>query len=141
MPEEINRVVTDRVSDVLLCPSEDAVANLRDEGFRDDQIHLVGNVMIDTLRANLDRARARQRAAERFGVGGAPYGVVTLHRPANVDDPAILAQLVTRPQHDRRGAAARVPRPPTHAARGSPTTTSARGSSSRRRSATSTSSG
>jgi UDP-N-acetylglucosamine 2-epimerase (non-hydrolysing) len=71
MPEEINRVVTDRVSDVLLCPSEDAVANLRDEGFRTDQIHLVGNVMIDTMRANLDRARTVQ-AAERFGVGGGP---------------------------------------------------------------------
>jgi UDP-N-acetylglucosamine 2-epimerase (non-hydrolysing) len=93
MPEEINRVVTDRVSDVLLCPSDDAVANLHDEGFRDDQIHLVGNVMIDTLYANLDRARQRQ-APRRFGVDGGPYGVVTLHRPANVDDPAILAQLV-----------------------------------------------
>lgn len=94
MPEEINRVVTDRVSDVLLCPSADAVANLRAEGVREDQIHLVGNVMIDTLLANLDRARA-QRAPERYGAGGGAYGVVTLHRPANVDDPAILAQLVS----------------------------------------------
>ena len=53
MPEEVNRVVTDRVSDVLLAPSPDAVANLRSEGYRDDQIHLVGNVMVDTLLANL----------------------------------------------------------------------------------------
>jgi UDP-N-acetylglucosamine 2-epimerase (non-hydrolysing) len=94
MPEEINRVVTDRVSDVLLCPSPDAVDNLRAEGYRDDQIHLVGNVMIDTLVANLDRARATG-AAQRIGVGGSDYGVVTLHRPANVDDPAMLAELLS----------------------------------------------
>jgi len=93
MPEEINRVVTDRVSDVLLCSSPDAVDNLRAEGYREDQIHLVGNVMIDTMLANLDRAR-RQNVGGRLGVDGKPYGVVTLHRPANVDDPVILGQLV-----------------------------------------------
>jgi UDP-N-acetylglucosamine 2-epimerase (non-hydrolysing) len=93
MPEEINRVVTDRVSDVLLCSSPDAVDNLVAEGFRDDQIHLVGNVMIDTLLANLDRAKATGIAA-RLGVGDGPYGVVTLHRPANVDDPVMLRHLV-----------------------------------------------
>ena len=52
MPEEINRVVTDRISDYLFAPSPDAVANLRAEGDRADQIHLVGNVMVDTLLAN-----------------------------------------------------------------------------------------
>ena len=57
MPEEVNRVVTDRVSDYLLTPSPDAVDNLRAEGYRTDQVHLVGNVMIDTLLANLARAR------------------------------------------------------------------------------------
>ena len=93
MPEEVNRVVTDRVSDVLLCPSSDAVENLRAEGYRDDQIHLVGNVMIDTMLSNLERARSRD-VATRFAVGDKPYGVVTLHRPANVDDPAMLGQLV-----------------------------------------------
>ena len=62
MPEEINRVVTDRVSDLLLAPSPDAVANLQAEGYRDDQIHLVGNVMIDTLLTNVERARSRQVA-------------------------------------------------------------------------------
>ena len=56
MPEEINRIVTDRVSDYLFAPSADAVANLRAEGFSDEQIHLVGNVMVDTLLANADRA-------------------------------------------------------------------------------------
>lgn len=94
MPEEINRVVTDRVSDLLLCPSPDAVENLRAEGYREDQIHLVGNVMIDTLLANLERAKATT-VAQRLGVAGGRYGVVTLHRPANVDDPDMLAQLVS----------------------------------------------
>src|SRR6266851_3183839 len=56
MPEEINRVVTDRVSDYLFAPSADAVANLEAEGYRDDQIYLAGNVMVDTLLANLGRA-------------------------------------------------------------------------------------
>ena len=93
MPEEVNRVVTDRVSDLLLAPSPDAVDNLRAEGYREDQIHLVGNVMVDTLLANLDRARARDVPA-RLGLLAGGYGVVTMHRPANVDDPALLARLV-----------------------------------------------
>ena len=58
MPEEVNRVVTDRLSDYLFAPSDDAVDNLRSEGYREDQIHLAGNVMVDTLLANLDRARS-----------------------------------------------------------------------------------
>jgi UDP-N-acetylglucosamine 2-epimerase (non-hydrolysing) len=94
MPEEINRVVTDRLSDYLFAPSADAVTNLRDEGYRDDQIHLVGNVMVDTLLANLDRALARD-VLSRLGLSPGEYGLVTLHRPANVDDPAVLAGLVT----------------------------------------------
>ncbi len=93
MPEEINRVVTDRVSDYLLAPSGDGVDNLRGEGYRDDQIHLVGNVMIDALLANLDRARARPILAD-LGLRRGQYGVVTLHRPANVDHPEMLAGLV-----------------------------------------------
>jgi UDP-N-acetylglucosamine 2-epimerase (non-hydrolysing) len=94
MPEEINRVATDRVSDVLLAPSPDAVANLKAEGCRDDQIHLVGNVMIDTLLANLDRARERP-VLEQLGLQAGRYGLVTLHRPANVDDPTDLAALAS----------------------------------------------
>jgi UDP-N-acetylglucosamine 2-epimerase (non-hydrolysing) len=93
MPEEINRVVTDRVSDHLLAPSPDAVENLRREGYRDDQIHLVGNVMIDSLLANLDRARERP-ILDELGLAPGAYGVVTLHRPANVDDVAVLDRLV-----------------------------------------------
>ena len=93
MPEEVNRVVTDRVSDYLLAPSPDAVDNLRAEGYRTEQVHLVGNVMIDTLLANLDRARDRN-VVERLGLRPGEYGVVTLHRPANVDEPALLEQLL-----------------------------------------------
>lgn len=93
MPEEINRVVTDRVSHHLLAPSPDAVDNLRAEGFREDQIALVGNVMIDTLLANRERALARPILAE-LGLEAGGYALATLHRPANVDDPADLAPLV-----------------------------------------------
>jgi UDP-N-acetylglucosamine 2-epimerase (non-hydrolysing) len=93
MPEEINRVVTDRVSDYLLAPSPDAVDNLRGEGYRGDQIHLVGNVMVDTLLANLERARARSILAD-LGLTPGQYGVVTLHRPMNVDDPSVLQGIV-----------------------------------------------
>jgi UDP-N-acetylglucosamine 2-epimerase (non-hydrolysing) len=94
MPEEINRVVTDRVSDFLLAPSADAVENLRAEGYRADQIHLVGNVMIDSLLHNVDRARARNVPA-MVGVEPHNYALVTLHRPSNVDDPAMLEQLMS----------------------------------------------
>ena len=93
MPEEVNRVVTDRVSDYLLAPSPDAVDNLRAEGFRPDQVHLVGNVMIDTLLDNLERARARP-VLDDLGVSAGGYGLVTLHRPSNVDDPQRLGRLV-----------------------------------------------
>ncbi len=93
MPEEVNRVATDRVSDHLLAPSADAVANLRAEGFADERIHLVGNVMIDTLLANLSRARARP-VLDRLGLEPGGYGLVTLHRPATVDDPSVLAEVL-----------------------------------------------
>ncbi|MFE1883356.1 non-hydrolyzing UDP-N-acetylglucosamine 2-epimerase [Streptomyces diastatochromogenes] len=93
MPEEVNRVATDRVSDYLLAPSPDAVVNLRAEGYRDDQIHLVGNVMIDTLLTNLERARTSD-VLGRYGLSRGEFGLVTLHRPANVDDPEVLAGLL-----------------------------------------------
>lgn len=93
MPEEINRVVTDRVSDLLLAPSPDAVENLAQEGYRPDQVLLVGNVMVDTLLANLDRAKQQPILAD-LGLGAGGYVVTTLHRPANVDDDAVLADLV-----------------------------------------------
>jgi UDP-N-acetylglucosamine 2-epimerase (non-hydrolysing) len=94
MPEEVNRVVTDRVSDHLLAPSSDAVDNLRAEGYREDQIHLVGNVMVDTLLANLDRA-LESPVLSQLGLRPGEYGLVTLHRPANVDESGMLTQLLS----------------------------------------------
>jgi UDP-N-acetylglucosamine 2-epimerase (non-hydrolysing) len=94
MPEEVNRIVTDRVSDYLFSPSADAVANLHAEGYREDQVHLVGNVMVDTLLANLDRALASD-ILSRLGLTPGGYGLVTLHRPANVDDPEVLRPLLS----------------------------------------------
>ena len=94
MPEEINRLVTDRLSDHLFAPSPDAVANLQAEGVPAEQIHFVGNVMADTLLANTNRAAARGTLA-RLGLEPGQYGLVTLHRPANVDDPAVLGALLT----------------------------------------------
>ncbi len=93
MPEEINRLVTDRVSDYLFAPSPDAVDNLRAEGFPDEQVYLVGNVMADTLLANAGRAAAGGTLA-RLGLRPGQYGLVTLHRAANVDDPAVLGALL-----------------------------------------------
>lgn len=93
MPEEVNRVVTDRLSDLLFAPSPDGVDNLRAEGYHDDQIHLAGNVMIDTLYANLERALASD-VLHRHGLTAGGYALATLHRPANVDDTEMLGGLV-----------------------------------------------
>ena len=92
MPEEINRVVTDRLSDVLFLPSRDAAENLGAEGIPAERMHFVGNVMIDTLCWALPQALALDAPA-RFDVRGHPYAVVTLHRQANVDDPTVLREL------------------------------------------------
>lgn len=93
MPEEVNRVVADRLSDFLLAPSPDAVVNLEGEGYRRDQIHLVGNVMVDTLLANLERARAGD-TLRRLGLQEGRYGLVTLHRPGTVDQPTALSEVM-----------------------------------------------
>jgi UDP-N-acetylglucosamine 2-epimerase (non-hydrolysing) len=93
MPEEINRVLTDRLSDLLLTPSRDALPNLRAEGIEDDRIVFVGNVMIDTLLHLLPAARAMGMPA-RMGVAPGGYAVATLHRPSNVDDPHALSQIL-----------------------------------------------
>lgn len=94
MPEEINRVVTDRISRWLFTPSGDADENLIREGIPRERIHLVGNVMIDTLLANLGRARERGRV--RRDVLGLPerFAVMTLHRPSNVDESRSLQRLL-----------------------------------------------
>lgn len=93
MPEEINRVATDRISDLLLAPSPDGVENLEAEGFPAEKLRLAGNVMIDTLLTNLERARERP-VLDELGLTRKGFGLVTLHRPANVDDPGELAQLL-----------------------------------------------
>ncbi len=93
MPEEVNRVLTDRLSDLLLTPSRDARLNLSREGIADERIHFVGNVMIDTLFQRLDQARTRDMPA-RLGVPRGKYVVSTLHRPSNVDDSAVLGRVL-----------------------------------------------
>ena len=93
MPEELNRLVTDHLADLLFAPSPDAVENLRAEGVYGPQVHFVGNVMIDSLIVALPAARALE-APRRHGVTKGQYTVVTLHRPANVDDPATLCELL-----------------------------------------------
>ncbi|SCE70834.1 UDP-N-acetylglucosamine 2-epimerase (non-hydrolysing) [Micromonospora coriariae] len=92
MPEEVNRLVTDRLSDLLFATSPDALVNLGNEGINADRVFFTGNPMIDTLMANLHRfdvaaARAQLSLPER-------YVVATLHRPSNVDNPGDAAELV-----------------------------------------------
>ena len=99
MPEEINRVLTDRVSRWLFTTSKDANDNLRAEGAPEPWIHLAGNVMIDTLLANLERALEHGEAARtRLGLQGT-YGLMTLHRPSNVDEARVFQRLLTAVEH------------------------------------------
>jgi len=93
MPEEINRVLTDGISDILLCSEASGVTNLRREGIADEKIHLVGNVMIDTLLQHRERAR-QSTVLEDFSLDEGGYAVLTLHRPSNVDDPEVLGKLL-----------------------------------------------
>ena len=93
MPEEINRVVTDRLSDLLFAHSPEAIENLVGEGIEASRIHFVGNTMIDSLRRCERRARARGVAAS-MGLDAGSYLLVTLHRPSNVDYPLRLAGIV-----------------------------------------------
>jgi UDP-N-acetylglucosamine 2-epimerase (non-hydrolysing) len=93
MPEEINRVITDRLSDLLLTPSRDAAKNLIAEGIHSDRIVFVGNVMIDTLLMQLPKARALN-TARTLGLNNGDYVVVTLHRPSNVDSRETLQPIL-----------------------------------------------
>ncbi len=93
MPEEINRLVTDALCDMLLVSEPSGMANLQREGHPEEHIHLVGNVMIDTLLWLLPKAKSQDTLARlKLEPGG--YGVVTLHRPSNVDQPETLAPLL-----------------------------------------------
>jgi UDP-N-acetylglucosamine 2-epimerase (non-hydrolysing) len=92
MPEEINRLVTDAISDLLWTPSPDADENLAHEGVPADRIVRVGNIMLDSFEMLRPRIEA-EKTADELGLGGRAYGVVTLHRPVNVDDRATLTRM------------------------------------------------
>ena len=94
MPEEINRIVTDRLSDLLLTPSPDADGNLLAEGVPPSRIHLVGNIMIDSLMRHLPQA-SLARVRDRIAVEEGRYAVLTLHRPSNVDRPDVFSRILT----------------------------------------------
>lgn len=92
MPEEINRLVTDVLADFLWAPSRDAVENLLAEGIPPTRIRLVGNIMIDALEMSRERIQ-RQRAYSEYGLPARGYGVVTIHRPSNVDRAEVLREM------------------------------------------------
>ncbi len=108
MPEEINRLVTDRLSDLLLTPDEMSSQNLRGEGVPEDRIHFVGNIMIDTLEANREKASRLDFAqiiaknlisenSRRSSINNQMpqrFAILTMHRPSNVDDRSVLEQIV-----------------------------------------------
>jgi UDP-N-acetylglucosamine 2-epimerase (non-hydrolysing) len=93
MPEEINRILTDAISDLLLIPSPEAHDNLLREGIPAERVRFVGNVMIDSLRQHLEKARGRPILRD-LRVVPRGYAVLTLHRPSNVDRPETLASLI-----------------------------------------------
>ncbi len=97
MPEEINRRVTDTISDLLFTPSPDGDENLRREGVPAKKIHRVGNIMIDSLIGSLDRISSdhQEQIVQRFGLTRRNYVLVTLHRPSNVDEREGLEQILT----------------------------------------------
>jgi len=93
MPEEINRILTDRISDLLFVTEQSGLDNLAREGMDSDKVHFVGNVMIDTLMANKEKAR-KSDVLKRLGLGIKSYAVITLHRPSNVDDTEKFGQII-----------------------------------------------
>lgn len=93
MPEEINRLMTDSISDLLLVTEQSAIVNLRAEGIPNSRIAFPGNLMIDSLRKHADQAKS-STILKDLGLDSTGYGLVTLHRPGNVDDPATLSGLL-----------------------------------------------
>lgn len=94
MPEEVNRIVTDRLSEFLFTPSEDANENLLKEGIEKKKIFLTGNIMIDTLARHLKKVNSR-KILNRFSLEENEYSLLTLHRPSNVDNKIILSKLAS----------------------------------------------
>ena len=101
MPEEINRVLTDQISDWLFVTEPAAEVNLVREGIDPARVHFVGNVMIDTLLSCRDRAR-QLRIPDALGLGNSPYAVLTLHRPHNVDQRDVFEQIMQGLEHVSR---------------------------------------
>ncbi|MFC1965908.1 non-hydrolyzing UDP-N-acetylglucosamine 2-epimerase [Chloroflexota bacterium] len=93
MPEEINRLLTDVISDYLFVPSPDANENLKKEGIAEEKIFLVGNVMVDSLLYNKEKAKHSQ-ILSRLGLKERNYALLTLHRPSNVDDKENLLNII-----------------------------------------------
>lgn len=94
MPEEINRVLTDAISDLLFVTEQSGVDNLEKEGIDSEKVHFVGNVMIDALLANREKAW-KSDVLQRLGLSAKNYGVITLHRPSNVDDREKLGEILS----------------------------------------------
>ncbi len=94
MPEEINRVLTDAISDLLFVTERSGIENLEREGVSSDRVIFAGNVMIDTLMKNVEKAGESGVLARLGLTGGAGYAVMTLHRPSNVDDPDTLGRIL-----------------------------------------------
>lgn len=93
MPEEINRVLTDSISDILFCTEKSGVENLKKEGVPDSRIFMVGNVMIDTLLKNLEKAK-QSSIMQQLGLMPKKFATMTMHRPSNVDNPDVLVGLL-----------------------------------------------
>ena len=93
MPEEINRILTDRISDLLFVTEQSGIDNLKNEGIDSDKVHFVGNVMIDTLLANRQKAQSSD-VLNRLGLSAKKFAVITLHRPSNVDDMEKFGEIV-----------------------------------------------
>jgi UDP-N-acetylglucosamine 2-epimerase (non-hydrolysing) len=93
MPEEINRVLTDAISDLLFVTEQSAIDNLGREGINSEKVHFVGNVMIDTLMTNREKAR-KSDVLVRLGLSAKNYAAITLHRPSNVDDASKFGQII-----------------------------------------------
>ena len=93
MPEEINRILTDSISDILFCTEQSGIDNLIREGIPKEKVFLVGNVMIDTLLENKTRAEG-SNILNQLNLNGNSYATLTLHRPANVDDPVVFGRIL-----------------------------------------------
>ncbi len=97
MPEEINRVLTDSISDFLFCTEQSGVDNLIKEGIAKEKIHLVGHVMIDTLLSNLEKAKKStiiEQLRKQGCLDGDAFAMLTMHRPSNVDDPKTFSRIL-----------------------------------------------